>query len=134
MSEFRELTPELIEQLIAIVGEDNCLTGENIGEDYTRDEMPIYGTHTPDAVCLPASTEEVAAIMKLCNDNCIPVTVRGAGTGLVGGCVARDGGLVLCTMRMDKILEYDERNFTVSVQPGVRLCALAEDATRPGGK
>lgn len=132
MSEFRELTPELIGQLTAIVGEDNCLVGDAIGEDYARDEMPLYGMRTPDAVCLPASTDEVAAIMKLCNDNCIPVTVRGAGTGLVGGCVAREGGIVLCTMRMDKILEYDERNFTVRVQPGVRLCDLAEDATSQG--
>lgn len=132
MSDFRELTPELIGRLAQIVGEDNCLVGDAIGEDYARDEMPIYGTHAPQAVCLPASTEEVSQIMRLCNDNDIPVTVRGAGTGLVGGCVPLEGGVVLCTMRMNAILEYDDRNFTVRVQPGVRLCELAADATEHG--
>ncbi len=132
MSEYNELTPELIERLARIVGKDNCLVGEDIGEDYARDEMPLYGTRTPDAVCLPVSVEEVAAIMRLCNENCIPVTVRGAGTGLVGGCVPREGGIVLSTMRMDRILEYDDRNFTVRVQPGVRLCDLAADAIEHG--
>lgn len=132
MSEYHELTPDLIECLAQIVGEDNCLVGESIGEDYARDEMPLYGTCMPDAVCLPASVDEVAALMRLCNDNSIPVTVRGAGTGLVGGCVPRVGGVVLCTMRMNQILEYDERNFTVRVQPGVRLCDLAADVAEHG--
>ena len=85
MTEYNELTPELISQLQAIVGEEDCHVGENISEDYSHDEMPIYGTKMPEAVCFPGSTEEVAAIMKLCNENKIPVTVRGAGTGLVGG-------------------------------------------------
>ena len=91
-------------------------------------EMPIYGEQMPEAVCLPASTAEVAAIMMLCNDNKIPVTVRGAGTGLVGGATPLFGGVVLCTMRMDKILYYDMNNLLVHVQPGVRLCDLAADA------
>lgn len=126
--EYNELTPELIEQLKEIVGADNCYTGDDINEDYAHDEMPIYGTRTPDAVCLPANTDEVAAIMRLCSENTIPVTVRGAGTGLVGGCTPLLGGVVLCTMRMDQILGYDMNNLFVRVQPGVRLCDLAEDA------
>lgn len=127
MSDYRELTPELMSALIAVVGAENSYMGEDINEDYAHDEMPIYGTRMPDLVCLPASTEEVAAIMKLCNDNLIPVTVRGAGTGLAGGSTPLEGGVVLCTMRMDKILEYDLNNFFVRVQPGVRLCDLAAD-------
>ena len=121
MAEYNQLTPELIAELENIVGGDNCLTGEDINEGYSHDEMPIYGTHMPDAVVLPANTDEVSAIMKLASANNISVTVRGAGTGLVDGSTPLAGGIALCTMRMDKILEYDENNLFVRVQPGVRL-------------
>ena len=132
MTEFNEITPEIVEALKAIVGEANCQTGDEIGEDYTRDEMPIYGSGKPEVVVLPASTEEVSQIMRICNEHTIPVTVRGAGTGLVGGSVPLFGGVVLCTMRMDKILEYDMDNLTVRIQPGVRLADLAADALTRG--
>ena len=78
MTEYNELTPELVLELKAIVGKDNCYLADDINEDFAHDEMPIYGTHMPDAVVMPADTEEVSAIMKLCNENRIPVTVRGA--------------------------------------------------------
>ncbi|MEF2655018.1 MAG: FAD-binding oxidoreductase [Eggerthellaceae bacterium] len=132
MAEYNELTDELVGQLKAIVGEANCYVGEDISADYSHDEMPIYGTRMPEAVCMPATTEEVSAIMKLCSDNTIPVTVRGAGTGLVGGSTPLFGGVVLCTMRMNEILEYDMNNLVVKIQPGVRLCDLAADALDHG--
>lgn len=132
MTEYNELTPELVLELKAIVGKDNCYFADDINEDFAHDEMPIYGTHMPDAVVMPADTEEVSAIMKLCNENRIPVTVRGAGTGLVGGSTPMLGGVVLCTMRMDKIIAYDMSNLNVRVQPGVRLCDLAADAIGHG--
>ena len=132
MAEYSELTAELVAELADIVGAENCLTGEDINEDYGRDEMPLYGTRMPDAVVLPACTEEVSAVMKLAFDHDAPVTVRGAGTGLVGGCTPLAGGIVLCTMRMDEILEYDMENLFVRVQPGVRLCDLAADALERG--
>ena len=132
MAQFAELTPTILEQLSSIVGEENIQTGDAINEDYSCDEMPIYGKYMPEAVVLPGSTQEVSEVMKLCYENDIPVTVRGAGTGLVGGCVPLAGGVVLCTMRMDQILEYDLRNLSVRIQPGVRLCDLAEDALSHG--
>lgn len=128
MNEYNNLTPDVIDQLVAVLGEGNCYVGDAISEDYAHDEMPIYGTNMPEAVCFPESTEEVAAIMKICYENTIPVTVRGAGTGLVGGSTPLYGGVVLCTMHMNAILEYDMNNLNVRVQPGVRLCELAADA------
>lgn len=128
MSEYNELTPELAAKLKEIVGAENCHYDDEVHEDYSHDEMPIYGTKMPEAVVWPASTEEVSAVMKLCNENLIPVTVRGAGTGLVGGSTPLEGGVVLCTMRMNKILGYDMDNLNVRIQPGVRLCDLAADA------
>ena len=132
MAEYNKLTPELLEQLKAIVGEERFYCGEDIPADYSHDEMPIYGKRFPEAVCEVESTEEVAAIMKLCNEHKIPVTPRGAGTGLVGGAVPLVGGVIVCTARMNKILAYDMKNLCVHTQVGVRLCDLAADALEHG--
>ena len=70
--------------------------------------------------------------MKICNDNKIPVTPRGAGTGLVGASVAVLGGVMIDTQKMNKILEYDLENMIVRVEPGVLLNDLAEDCVRQG--
>ena len=132
MAKYNKITAELAEKLKAIVGEDRFYFDGSIPEDYCHDEMPIYGKRFPEAVCEVESTEEVAAIMKLCNENLIPVTPRGAGTGLVGGAVALNGGVIICTARMDKILGYDMKNLCVHTQVGVRLCDLAADAQAHG--
>ena len=131
MEAYNKLTPDLIEQLRA-AAPGHIVTGEDINEDYARDEMPIYGRQMPEAVLVASSTEEIAAVMKLCNDNRIPVTPRGAGTGLVGGCVPIYGGLVIDTTKLNKILDYDLENFTVTIQPGVLLQDLADDCLRQG--
>ena len=132
MSSYNKLTPELAAELRAIGGERRFEYGDQVKENYSHDEMPIYGKYMPEAVCFVTSTEEVYEIMKLCHANRIPVTVRGAGTGLVGGCVPIHGGIVLCTERMNKILSYDMKNLVVHTQPGVLLCDLAADALTHG--
>jgi len=132
MSNYNKLTEELSAQLRDIVGAGRFTAGEAVNPDYSHDEMPIYGTHMPEAVCMVESTEEVSAIMKLCSENKIPVTVRGAGTGLVGGCVPIHGGIVVCTANMNKILGYDMNNLVVHIQPGVLLKDLAADALDHG--
>ena len=132
MSSYNSLTPALAGELRAIVGARRFQWGDEVKEEYSHDEMPIYGRSLPEAVCLVESTEEVSAVMKLCSENRIPVTVRGAGTGLVGGCVPIHGGVVLCTARMNKILGYDMNNLVVHTQPGVLLCDLAADALAHG--
>ena len=78
------------------------------------------------------STEEVAAVVKVCNENKIPVTPRGAGTGLVGGAVPLLGGVLIDITKMNKILSYDLENFVVHVQAGVLLNDLAEDCAKQG--
>ncbi len=132
MAKYNKLTPEVAGKLLAVVGAQRFSCGENVSEDYSHDEMPIYGKYMPEAVCLAESTEEVSAIMRICSDNRIPVTVRGAGTGLVGGCVPVCGGVVLCTARMNRILSYDMNNLVVHTQPGVLLQDLAADALEHG--
>jgi glycolate oxidase len=132
MASYNKLSPAAAEKLRAIVGDGRFQYGDTVREEYSHDEMPIYGRYLPEAVCLAESTEEVSAILKLCHEENVPVTVRGAGTGLVGGCVPIAGGIVLSTMRMNRILSYDMNNLVVHTQPGVRLCDLAADALAHG--
>ncbi len=132
MSEYNKVTPEIIEQLKAVVDAKRVYTGEDINDDFTHDEMSIYGKGIPEVVVDAVSTEEIAATMKIAYENNIPVTPRGAGTGLVGACVPIAGGIVINTTKMNKILGYDLNNFVVKVQPGVLLNDLAEDCVRQG--
>ena len=127
MASYQPVTKEIVEQLEKIAP-GRVYFGDDVNPDYGRDEMPIYGTRVPEASVDALTTEEIAAVMKLCYENNIPVTTRGAGTGLVGGCVPVMGGVVIATTKMNKILGYDLDNYTVTVQPGVLLQQLAEDA------
>ena len=132
MATYNKITPEIADQLRAVVGEKRFFEKEDIDPNYSHDEMPIYGKYMPDAAVDVETTEEISEIMKICSANKIPVTCRGAGTGLVGGCVPLAGGLVLCTRRMNRILEYDMDNLVVRIQPGVLLKDLAADALAHG--
>lgn len=129
---YNKITTDIAEQLKAVVGADRFFEGDAINADYSHDEMPIYGKYFPEVVCEVETTEEVSAIMKVCSANKIPVTPRGAGTGLVGGCVPLVGGVIVCTKRMNKILSYDMNNLVVHIQPGVLLQDLAADALAHG--
>ncbi|MEO6758109.1 MAG: FAD-linked oxidase C-terminal domain-containing protein, partial [Saprospiraceae bacterium] len=73
----------------------------------------------PEAVAEPADTAEVSALLQICHQERIPVTVRGGGSGLAGGALPIHGGLVISMRRFDRILKIDERNFQVTVEPGV---------------
>jgi glycolate oxidase len=123
-------TSQIIERLAAIVGAHEVLTGEAIGEDYTHDEALNLEPQMPVAVVKPGASEEVSLIMKTANELGVAVTARGAGTGLSGACVPKQGGIVVSFERMNKILEIDEENFVAVVEPGVCLdqldVALAE--------
>ena len=100
-------------------------TGGHISEDYGHDELGDVA-HMPEALVKVRSTEEVARILEYADRRLIPVVVRGSGTGLVGASVAVRGGIMLETTGMNRILELDEENLTVTVQPGVLLMDLAE--------
>ena len=127
---YNQLTAEIIEQIKAV--SDHVFVGEEINPDYAKDEMPIYGTKMPELAVQPRSTEEVAAVMKICYDNNIPVTPRGAGTGLAGGAVPLYGGVLIDISKMNKIKSYDMENFVVEIEAGVLLNDLAEDCLSQG--
>ena len=112
---------KVVERLRAIVGKENVLAGDEIAEEYGRDEALTVKPCLPEVVVKPESAEEVAKILSLANEEKIPVTPRGGGTGLSGGCVAVSGGILLCLERMNRILEIDEENYVAVVEAGVTL-------------
>ena len=108
-----------------LLKEENLLYGPDIQEDYSHDELT--GTNAyPELLIRPETAEEVSLIMHYAWEKEIPVVVRGAGTGLVGSSVAVYGGIMLDMVRMNRILELDADNLTVTVQAGVLLMDLAE--------
>lgn len=125
---FRKLETRDIEALSAITGRDYVSVRDEIHPDYTHDEMTHYGCFDPELVIQPGCTEEVSQILAYADQEHLPVTTRGAGTGLCGGCVPIYGGIVLSMMRMNKILEIDEQTMNAVLQPGVLLMEIIEEA------
>jgi len=117
------MTNEDIDYLQTIIPPNRLFTGERISEDYGHDELSA-GSYLPEAVIMAEDERQIAAIMKFASARAVPVVVRGAGTGLVGGAVALRGGILIDMSGMNRIIELDRENMTVTVQPGVLLMDL----------
>ena len=118
---YDSVTLEIVKELEGIVGEKFVIYGDQEKlEAFSHDEIAeTEYAHMPEVAVRPANVEEIAAIMKLANDNNVPVTPRGAGSGLSGGAVPIYGGIVLSVDRMNKIVEIDRDNMMITVEPGV---------------
>ena len=101
-------------------GQARVIPGAQVNEDFCHDELASVHSR-PEVLVRPNSTEEVASLMAYASEHGIPVTPRGQGTGLVGGAVPLFGGLLLDMSGMNRILELDEDNLTLTVEPGVLL-------------
>lgn len=112
------LSLEHIASFKKIVGEQYVAADEESLLKYGHDETENLH-YPPDVVIKPRTAEEISAILVICNKDKIPVTPRGAGTGLSGGALPQLGGVLLSTERMNTILEIDERNLQVTTEPGV---------------
>lgn len=115
---FNKINAELLAAITNIIGADAVLSSPASIADYSHDETEDL-VYYPEVVAKPKDTQEVAALMKFCNDNLIPVTPRGAGTGLAGGALAINGGLMISMERFNHILDIDEQNLQATVEPGV---------------
>jgi glycolate oxidase len=122
----------VIEELRTIVGESNVTLGADAEEGYTHDECLTTPPGTPECVVRPVSTDQVSRLLRFANEHKIPVTVRGAGTGLSGGCTPRPGGILLSLERMNRILEIDDSNHVAVVEPGITLAELDEATAKKG--
>ncbi|MEM7141696.1 MAG: FAD-linked oxidase C-terminal domain-containing protein [Actinomycetota bacterium] len=118
------MADELASALRLIVGDGHVRVGDEIAEEYTHDECITVDAAMPDALVLPAATDEAAAIAAYCNEHRIPLTARGAGTGLSGAANPRAGGVLVSFERMNAVVEVDADNHAAVVQPGVTLDQL----------
>ena len=123
---------DLLEQLRKAVGDPFVLSGAQVHSDYTHDEALTARPVAPGAVVLPASTAEVADILRTASQMRIPVVIRGSGTGLSGGCLPLPDGILIAFDRMRAIKEIDRENQVAVVEPGVTLGEL-DNALAPLG-
>jgi glycolate oxidase len=115
---FKKITPVITESLKEIVGKEYVFTDAESLRHYGHDETEDLN-FPPQLVIKPRTAEEIAGILKICNAELIPLTPRGAGTGLSGGALPVYGGVVLSMERFNRILNIDERNLQATVEPGV---------------
>jgi glycolate oxidase len=125
------ITPSLLEAFEAIVGADYIFTDEESFAKYGSDETEKLH-FTPHVVVKPRTADEIAQLLKICNQHLIPVTPRGAGTGLTGGALPQLGGLVISMERFNSILDIDERNLQVTTEPGV-ITEVLQDTVKEKG-
>ncbi|MFZ5949809.1 MAG: FAD-binding oxidoreductase [Candidatus Rifleibacteriota bacterium] len=121
---FQPITQADLEFLTNVCGQENLICGSEIHEDFSHDELGDLHRF-PEVLVSPANALEISEIMKYANQRGIAVTPRGQGTGLVGGSVAMHGGIMISTARMNRIIELDQENLTLTVEPGVLLMEIA---------
>jgi glycolate oxidase len=126
-----QITPEILQKLMAIVGESHVFTDLETRNHYGHDETEDY-VFPPAVVVKPGTPEEVASILKLADQHLIPVTTIGGRTGLSGGALSIYEGIGLAMDRFNKILHIDEQNLQVIVEPAVITQVLRESVAEKG--
>lgn len=128
---YNKISTSLLEELRRLVDADDFLNSDEQLERYGQDETEDF-IYKPELVLRPRTVSQLSAIMKLANTNSVPVTVRGAGTGLSGGALPVKGGIVLSMERFNQILHIDERNLQATVEPGVINYVFQEEVKQRG--
>ena len=121
----------ILDELRMTVGEEHLLDSKKDLQAYDCDALTIF-KNEPDAVVLPATTEEVAGVVKLCNREGICFTPRGAGTSLSGGANPVEGGLVISLVRMNKVIAIDYENEVIEAEAGVVNSVLSDIVSKEG--
>ncbi|HEY0356154.1 MAG TPA: FAD-linked oxidase C-terminal domain-containing protein [Flavisolibacter sp.] len=127
----KSFAAEHIDAFKDIVGKDHVFVDEEVLGQYAHDETEDLH-FMPDVVVKPSTAQEISAILRICNQHRIPVTPRGAGTGLSGGALPHLGGVLLSIERLNRIIEIDERNLQVITEPGV-ITEVLQDAVKEKG-
>lgn len=128
---FKPITADILQKIRDIIPADRIVLQSGDLEKYAHDETEDL-TFYPEVVVLPICVEEIASLVKLCNQYLIPITPRGAGTGLSGGSLPIYGGLMISLERMNKLLKIDERNLQAHVEPGLITEELIKAAADQG--
>ena len=125
------LAPATLSQLRAVVGADQVFTSKEDLIPYAFDGTAAM-SQMPGCVAFVTTTEQIVGVLKLANTTRTPVVTRGSGTGLSGGSLPSRDCIVMCTARMNRILEVDRANLTMLVEPGVTTLAVADAAAAVG--
>jgi glycolate oxidase len=125
------LAEKTLQDLRAIVGAPNVLTGREDLIPYSFDGTAAL-QQMPGCVVFATTTKQISEVLRLANTTGTAIVTRGSGTGLSGGSLPSTDCVVLCTVRMDKILEVDRANLTMLVEPGVTTINVAEEAAKAG--
>lgn len=125
------MNESLLKEFAAIVGEEGVMAGETDRHSYSYDAA-VLDPVLPALVVRPEHSGALGEIVKLCNDNGLPLTVRGAGTNLSGGTIPHPGGVVLLTNGLNRILEINEEDMYTVVEPGVITAELAAKVASRG--
>ncbi len=125
------LSRDHVDELRALLGADGVLDSEAARFTYEADALALE-KRMPDVVVLPRSTDEVAAVVRWAHAHRIPVTPRGAGTGLAGGATPERGGIVLSVNRMDHVLSVDTDRMFAWVEPGLVNLQLSQETAKHG--
>ena len=120
---YKKVDQRDVDYIGSFIPKERLVSFDEISQDYAHDELGGI-EKKPDILVYVLSTEEVSKIMKYAYENNIAVVARGSGTDLVGAAVALQGGIMICTKLMNRIIELDEANLTVTVEPGVLLMEL----------
>lgn len=129
--DYNKITPEHLSILTKLLGAEQVLTGPDRLEAYGQDETEDF-VFRPEVVLRPSGVEQVSAIMKLASEWRVPVTPRGAGTGLSGGALPVKGGILLSMEKFNHILQIDEPNLQATVEPGVINYIFQEEVKQLG--
>ncbi len=122
---YKKIVSEDIKKLKQLIADDRVIEYDETYEEYSKDELGTVAV-APELIIKVINTQEVANVMKYASEKLIPVTVRGSGTGLVGACVPIHNGIILDMTLMNKIIELDEANLALVVEPGVLLMDIYE--------
>ncbi len=125
------LTQDTLAKLRQLVGSENVLTAKEDLIPYSFDGTAAL-KQMPGCVLFAQTTDQVSAVLRLANQTRTPVVTRGSGTGLSGGSLPVSDGIVLCLVKMDKILELDRANLTMMVESGVTTLTISDAATAAG--
>jgi glycolate oxidase len=120
-SMYKQVTEKTIQELVNLLDKESVSTKQHELEGFASDEMPLPKSHAPEVIVKPANTDSVSKVLKYADTNKIPVSPRGAGTGLSGGCIPLYGGIVLSLERMKHLIKIDKDNFTATVEPAMTL-------------
>ena len=133
MKTYNPVSAELVEKLVALLGESNVSTNPDKLETYKTDEEanPKY-FYLPEVIVFPETEEQVAGVIKLANEYVVPITPRAGGTSLVCGAIPQYGGIVLLLEKMNKIIKLDKKNLYMVVEAGARTLDIQNAAKAEG--